>query len=75
MPTYRRPLSGGKWAWDLKGVRRVPYRLQGLIAAVGTGRAVYITEGEKSADALVELYCASVGSIEFGSWLPGQDAG
>jgi len=22
-----------------------------------------------------DSYCASVGSIEFGSWLPGQDAG
>ena len=51
----RRPLGGGKWAWDIKGVRRVPYRLPALIEAANAARTIYITEGEKAADGLVQL--------------------
>jgi hypothetical protein len=50
----RRPLGDGKWAWEIKGVRRIPYRLQGLLAAVKEGRTIYISEGEKAADALTK---------------------
>lgn len=38
------------YVWNLKDVRRVPYRLPELIAAVREGRRVYIVEGEKDAD-------------------------
>lgn len=49
----RRPASGGGWIWSTDGVRRVPYRLPDLIAAVCTGcPAIFIVEGEKDADAL-----------------------
>jgi hypothetical protein len=51
----RRPLGVGKWAWEIRGVPRVPYRLPGLIAAVKEGRTICITEGEKAADALTKL--------------------
>src|SRR5215469_14893218 len=37
----------GKWAWRTGGIRRVPYRLPKLIAAVAAGQVVYIVEGEK----------------------------
>jgi hypothetical protein len=39
---------GGKWVWNLKGVRRVPYHLPELIAAQGS--EIWITDGEKDAD-------------------------
>ena len=51
----RRPLDGSKWAWEIRGVPRVPYRLPELIAAVKEGRTTYITEGDKAADALTKL--------------------
>jgi putative DNA primase/helicase len=39
----RRPNTNGGWTWNLKGVKRIPYRLPELL-----GREhVYITEGEK----------------------------
>src|SRR6266446_3274215 len=46
----RRPDRNG-WTWDVKGVRRVVYRLPELAE---TDR-VYIVEGEKDADRLVNL--------------------
>jgi hypothetical protein len=42
----------GKWKWKLAGVRRVPYRLPKLIAAVRDSRTVYIVEGEKDVQAV-----------------------
>jgi hypothetical protein len=47
----RRPNGPGKWAWNLKGIRRVPYHLPDLMAAP-PGSAVYIPEGEKDVDRL-----------------------
>ena len=35
------------WAWNLKGVRRVPYRLPQLIAAVAAGRTVLRRRGRE----------------------------
>lgn len=48
----RRP-DGDGWSWTVKDVRRVPYRLPELDAA--PGRALFIVEGEKDADALARL--------------------
>ena len=49
----RRPVPGDGWMWTTEGVRRVPYRLPDLAAAVRTGcPAIFIVEGEKDADAL-----------------------
>ena len=42
----------GKWKWKLGSVRRVPYRLPKLIAAVKAGQAVYVVEGEKDVQAI-----------------------
>lgn len=39
----RRPDGSSGWTWNLKGARRVPYRLPELLAA----RSVYVVEGEK----------------------------
>lgn len=48
----RRPDGKGGWAWNLKDVQRVPYRLPELIEDIALGRPVFIVEGEKSADRL-----------------------
>jgi 5S rRNA maturation endonuclease (ribonuclease M5) len=40
------------WAWNLKGVRRVLYRLPEVVEAVAAGRTVFVVEGEKDVDAL-----------------------
>jgi len=47
----RRPDGAGKWIWDMKGVRRVLYRLPELIKSDGS---VFICEGEKDVDSLRE---------------------
>jgi 5S rRNA maturation endonuclease (ribonuclease M5) len=47
----RRPDGRGDWIWNLKGVRLVLYRLPAVIAA----RIVFVAEGEKDANSLIEL--------------------
>jgi len=46
----RRPDGAGGWAWNLKDVRRVPYRLPDLLA--NADAAVYLPEGEKDVERL-----------------------
>ena len=53
--SLRRPAGDGTWLPDLDGVRRVLYRLPTVISAVEADRTVFITEGEKDADALERL--------------------
>jgi hypothetical protein len=42
----------GARVWNLAGVERVPYRLPELLGAASAGGTVYVTEGEKDADAI-----------------------
>src|SRR3954447_18212660 len=49
------PDKPGRWRWNLDGVRRVPYRLPQLRAALAAGRRVYLVEGEKDAETLAAL--------------------
>jgi Protein of unknown function (DUF3987) len=56
-------------AWGIEGVRRVPYRLPGLIAAKG-GR-VFIMEGEKDCDLATNLRLVATTNPEgAGKWRP-----
>jgi 5S rRNA maturation endonuclease (ribonuclease M5) len=48
----RRPDGAGGWIWDLKGVRRVLYRLPQVLEAVAAGETIYIVEGEKDVRAI-----------------------
>jgi hypothetical protein len=48
----RRPDADGGWIWDLKGVRRVLYRLHQIVA--NPEAVVYVVEGEKDADLLAK---------------------
>ena len=51
----RRPDGNGGWIWSLGEARRVLYRLPELLEAVATEKTIFIAEGEKAVDALVEL--------------------
>ena len=51
----RRADGHGGWIWKLGDIRRVPYRLPELIEAIANGYVIAIVEGEKDADALLEL--------------------
>ncbi|MEI8045093.1 MAG: toprim domain-containing protein, partial [Verrucomicrobiota bacterium] len=42
----RRP-DGTGWTWSTRDVRKVPFHLPQLLAAVAEGRTVYVCEGEK----------------------------
>lgn len=65
----RRPDGAGGFAWDLHGVRPVPYHLPELIEAIGSERTVFIVEGEKDVDRLrtlnVPATCNAAGA---GKW-------
>jgi hypothetical protein len=50
----RRPNREGEWIWNLKGVRRVLYRLPELLAA-DPSSTFFIVEGEKDADRLSSM--------------------
>ncbi len=51
--SQRRPDGKGGWAWNMKGVKRVPYRLPDILRA--SADSVFVVEGEKDADRLAEL--------------------
>ena len=40
----------GEWAWNIRGIERILYRLPQVLAAVARGETVYVVEGEKDAD-------------------------
>jgi hypothetical protein len=66
----RRPDPAG-WRWNLQGVERVLYRLPELLAAVARGAEIYLTEGEKDADALAALGLeATTHAGGAGKWRP-----
>jgi 5S rRNA maturation endonuclease (ribonuclease M5) len=71
----------GKWKWKLGGVRRVPYRLPKLIAAIAAGNPVYIVEGEKDVHAIERAGAVATTSPggagkwrdEYDEWFRGAD--
>ncbi|MFH1688785.1 MAG: hypothetical protein ABIE42_00935, partial [Candidatus Eisenbacteria bacterium] len=75
----RRPDGNGGWAWDLKRVRRVLFRLPDLLARPEA--VVYIVEGERDADRLARgdlVATTNSGGAgkwrrEFGEALQGRD--
>jgi 5S rRNA maturation endonuclease (ribonuclease M5) len=65
----RRPDGRGGYVWKLDGVDRVLYRLPAVLEAVAAGELVYVTEGEKDADALVRAgVCATTAPQGAGNW-------
>ena len=64
----RRPDGNGGWMWDLDGVKRVLYRLPGLLAT-DPDAWVFIVEGEKDADSLAALgLVATTNPMGAGKW-------
>jgi len=70
--SQRVPLGDGRYAYKLNGVRRVPYQLPELRAAIDAGRTSFVVEGEKDADALRALgFCATTSAQGAGwKWTP-----
>ncbi len=61
----RRPDGKGGWIWDVKGIRRVLYRLPEIIKA----NEILIVEGEKDADNLSKLgFTATTNPMGTGKW-------
>jgi DNA primase len=57
------------WIWKLDHVRIVPYRLPAVIAAVAAGQTIYIPEGEKHVDRLIDLgLAATCNPMGAGKW-------
>ena len=53
--SYRRPDGHGGWISNLRGVRRVLYRLPEVLSAVRAGNTIFVVEGEKDVDKLIDL--------------------
>jgi len=67
----RRPDGNGNWVWNLKGVKRVLYRLPEVLEAVKNGQTIYICEGEKDCDNLAKIgLAASTNSGGAEKWQP-----
>ncbi|MHC1762682.1 MAG: DUF3987 domain-containing protein [Verrucomicrobiia bacterium] len=63
------PANPGGWVWNLQGVRRVLYRLPELRAALAARRTVFICEGEKDVDTLVQQgFVATTNAMGAGKW-------
>ena len=57
------------WAWGIKDVRRVLYRLPELLEAIHQRKTVYVVDGEKDANSLWELgYPATCDPMGSGKW-------
>lgn len=69
----RRPDGNGGWISNLNGTRRVLYRLPELLAAGANGQRVYIVEGEKDVQTLVDaehVATCNPGGAGKGKWRP-----
>ena len=66
----RRPDGSGGWAWNLKGVNRVLYRLPDLVSPDRPAEeTVFVVEGEKDADRLAGLgLLATTNPMGAGKW-------
>lgn len=50
----RRPLDGGGWEYNSNGVRKIIYNLPAVKRAIADNQTVFVVEGEKDADTLIE---------------------
>lgn len=65
----RRPDGNGGFIYDLKGITPIPYRLPLVMDAVRDGQTVFIAEGEKDCDKLIENgFVATCNSGGAGKW-------
>jgi hypothetical protein len=65
----RRPDGRGGWAWNLKGIEPVLYRLPEVLRAVESDETVFVGEGEKDANRLADLgLTATTNPLGAGKW-------
>lgn len=65
----RRPDGKGGWIWGMGDIEPVLYGLPQVLSAVQEGRTIYIVEGEKDADRLVEAgFVATTNPMGAGKW-------
>lgn len=65
----RTPAPSGDWVWKLNGTQPTIYRLPEVLRAAAAGESIYVTEGEKCADALRRLgLVATTNSGGAGKW-------
>ena len=65
----RRPDGNGGWIYNMQDVEALPYNLQGILSR--PDKAVFIVEGEKCADRLIELGAVATTSHGgAGKWRP-----
>lgn len=55
----RQPDGNGGWIWNMRGVTRIPYRLDEIAGHA----SVYIAEGEKDVDALWKIGCPATTNV------------
>lgn len=55
----RQPDGHGGWIWNMRGIARLPYRLNELVGH----HTIYIAEGEKDVDALWSVGCAATTNV------------
>ncbi len=66
----RKPDGEGGWTYQLGEVPRVLYRLPQVANAIANGKSIWVVEGEKDADTLVEAgYEATTMPNGAGTWL------
>ena len=78
--SQRRP-NGSDWVWSIAGVKRVPYMLPKIIAAIKSKETIYIVEGEKDVQTAHSIglvaTCNSGGAgkwqSEFGKYFTGAN--
>jgi hypothetical protein len=65
---YQRLTPEGIWVNGLDAVRKVPYHLPQILAAVATGVPTWLVEGEKDAETLDALGLVASSSKNFKAW-------
>ena len=65
----RRPGSGDKWIYNIKGTEPILYRLPELLVAIAEGKIIFIVEGEKDVERLRSLgLAATTNPFGAGKW-------
>lgn len=68
---HRRPCPNdpNDWIWNMDGVDRVLYNLPAVLRAARAGKPVFVVEGEKCANCVIEMgLCATTNSGGGGHW-------
>jgi 5S rRNA maturation endonuclease (ribonuclease M5) len=65
----RRPAGQNKWKWGLGNVDRILYNLPAVLKAAKENKLVFLVEGEKDADNLIDLgLTATTAAMGAGNW-------